>query len=209
MENCTFSEAIKFGTSLQVMNQCKYLTQMKDSVLEKLIDDLEQNLFNQTLIYIEVDDILEREDILNMTGQVLIYLIHCPSKYEISTITFLTNLLQQYPVRRIILTLNQLLTIFEDNLEVYHLERNITYTMLDRLTNLLKLNHKAIKLMTSSDTLIKLSPNLRHYYQSFLENNPTDRKTSQGKSPDFYGKRPCHLNINYYLVFNHCLLSRH
>ena len=192
------------------MSQCKYLTQMKDSVLENLIVDLEQSLFNQTLIYIEVDDILERDEILNMTGQVLIYLIHCPSKYEIATITFITNLLHQYPVRRIILTLNQLLTIFEEDLEVYHLESNITNTVLDRLTNLLQLNHKAIKMLTTSETLIKLSPNLRHYYQSFLENNPTDRKTPQGKSPDFYGKRPCHLNnINHYFVLNHCLLSRY
>ena len=157
---------------------------MKDSVLEKLIVDLEESLFNQTLIYIEVDDILEREDILNMTGQVLIYLIHCPSKYEIATITFITNLLHQYPVRRIILTLNQLLTIFEDDLE-----RDITTTMLDRLTDLLRLNHKAIKLMTSSDTLVKLSPNLRDYYQSYWENNQTVRKTKLEKSLDFYGKR--------------------
>ena len=162
---------------------------MKDSVLEKLIVDLEKSLFNQTLIYIEVDDILERDEILNLTGQVLIYLIHCPSKYEIATITFITDLLHQYPVRRILLTLNQLLTIFEEDLEVYHLERNITNTVLDRLTNLLQLNHKAIKLLTSSDTLIKLSPNLRHYYQSYWENMKTERKTELEKSLDFYGKR--------------------
>ena len=177
----TFSKVIFF---LQVMNQCKYLTQMKDSVLEKLVVDLEQSLFNQSLIYIEVDDILEREEILNMTGEVLIYLLHCPSKYEIATITFITNLLHQYPVRRIILTLNQLLSIFEDDLE-----RDITTTMLDRLTDLLQLDHKAIKLLTSSDTLIKLSPNLRDYYQSYWENNQTDRKTKLEKSLDFYGKR--------------------
>ena len=171
------------------MSQCKYLTQMKDFVLEKLIVDLEKSLFNQSLIYIEVDDILEREASLNMTGEVLIYLLHCPSKYEIATITFITNLLHQYPVRRIILTLNQLLTIFEEDLEVYHLEREITNTILDRLTDLLQLNHKAIKLMTSSDTLIKLSPNLRHYYQSFWENNQTERTTKLEKNLDVYGKR--------------------
>ena len=91
--------------------------------------------------------------------------------------------------RRIILTLNQLLTIFEEEPEVYHLERNITTRMLDRLTNLLQLNHIAIKLMTSSDTLIKRSPSLRHYYQSHLGNNQTDRKRKLGKSLDFYGKR--------------------
>ena len=38
---------------------------MKDSVLEKLIVDLEESLFNKTLIYIEVDDILEREKIFS------------------------------------------------------------------------------------------------------------------------------------------------
>ena len=162
---------------------------MKDSVLEKLIVDLEKILFNQTLIYIEVDNILERDEILNMTGQVLIYLLHCPSKYEIATITFIRNLLHQYPVRRIILTLNQLLTIFEEDPEVYHLERNITNRMLDRLTNLLQLHHKAIKLMTSSESRIKLSPILRHYYQSYLGNNQTNRKTKLKKSLDFYGSK--------------------
>ena len=159
-------------------------------MLEKLIQDLERSLFNRSIIYIELDSVVEREDILNITADMFLYLNHCPSKYEIATISFISNLLQYQSVRGIVLNLNQLMTIFEDDPKVYKLERNITRIILDRLTNLLQLEHKAIKLMTSTNTLIRESPTLRHYYKSILQNNNNSKTTDIDKILDYYGNIP-------------------
>ena len=142
-----------------------------------------------------MDSVVDREDILNITADMFLYLNHCPSKYEIATISFISNLMKYQSVKGIILNLNQLMTIFEDDPEVYKLEKNITSIILDRLTNLLQLKHKAIKFMTSTETLIRESPTLRHYYKSILQNNNISNKNYIERKLDYYGIK---LNTNFH-----------